>query len=51
MSVPPKSRATEPPSKVLDAWAMITWLLDQATAREPSNRSYRQLTPGILTLS
>jgi predicted nucleic acid-binding protein len=32
MTVPPKSPAIEPASKVVDAWAMITWLLDQANA-------------------
>lgn len=32
MSAPPKSRATVPESKVVDAWALLAWLLDQAAA-------------------
>ncbi|MGO9257240.1 MAG: type II toxin-antitoxin system VapC family toxin [Bryobacteraceae bacterium] len=32
MTAPPKSVATMPASKVVDAWAMIAWLLDQAAA-------------------
>jgi predicted nucleic acid-binding protein len=32
MTAPPKSPAIAPVSKVVDAWAMITWLLDQANA-------------------
>jgi hypothetical protein len=32
MTVPPKSPATVPESKVVDAWALLAWLLDQAAA-------------------
>jgi predicted nucleic acid-binding protein len=32
MIAPPKSPATMPESKIVDAWAMIAWLLDQAAA-------------------
>jgi predicted nucleic acid-binding protein len=32
MTAPPKSPATMPESKVVDAWVMIAWLLDQAAA-------------------
>lgn len=32
MTAPPKLPETMPDSKVVDAWAMITWLLDQPAA-------------------
>src|SRR5450759_4977928 len=40
MTAPPKSPATMPASKVVDAWAMIAWLLDQAAA--PAVESFIQ---------
>jgi predicted nucleic acid-binding protein len=40
MTAPPKSSTIAPASKVVDAWAMITWLLDQASA--PAVESFLQ---------